>query len=328
MPHRDHFKRRLTTSAPVRGIIRRSKSVFIPGFSGHSLHDIGPAFMRQLQRANLVERAAAISFNVFMAIPPTMIFVFTLVPLLPISDQFILELYRVIRDIVPGERNNSVIIGFLDDFLKRPRNELLSTGLLLAVFFSSNAMMGILRSFDEGYEGFYKRTGLQMRQTALKLTLITFSLVFLSVILLVAQGAVLHLLGIENKGVRLLIENLRWVILLGLIYFVVSFMYRHGPALKVKWPFFTPGAVFATTLVIIATVLVTFYVNNFSNYNKLYGSISAVFILMVLIYANALVVLLGFELNVTLAYLQQQKQGLPTIETTAASNEGTTYSAE
>lgn len=308
MPSRDDFKKRITTYAPVRQLIRRSKSVFIPGFSGHSLHAVWPAFLRQLQRANLVERTAAISFNVFMAIPPTLIFVFTLVPLLPISNQFIQEIYSVIRDIVPGERNNAVIIGFLEDFLKRPRNELLSFGLLLAVFFSSNAMMGILRSFDEGYEGFYKRTGLQMRRTALKLTLITFSMVFVSMLLLIAQGAVLNWLGIKNYAVRVLIVNLRWVILVGLIFYVISFLYRHGPALRQKWPFITPGSVLATTLVVIATILVGFYVNNFSNYNKLYGSISAVFILMVLIYANALVVLLGFELNVTLASLQQQRQ--------------------
>jgi membrane protein len=264
--------------------------------------------LQQLQRANLVERAAAISFNVFMAFPPTLIFIFTTVPLLPISEQLIQELYGVIRDIVPGEKNNRVIIHFLEDFLKQPQNELLSFGLLLAVFFSSNAMMGILRSFDEGYEGFYKRSGLAMRQTALKLTLITFSLLLLSMLLLIAQGVVLQWLGIENYVVRMLIVNLRWVILLGLIFYVIASMYRHGPALKVKWPFITPGAVFATSLVVIATILVSVYVNNFSNYNKLYGSISAVFILMVMIYANALVVLLGFELNVTLAYMQQQKQ--------------------
>lgn len=318
MANKDEIRRRITTSAPVKQLIRRSKQVFIPGFSGHSLHTVWPAFLQQLERANLVERTAAISFNVFMAIPPTLIFVFTMVPLLPISDQFIHELYSVIRDVVPGQENNSVIISFLDDFLRRPRNELLSFGLLLAVFFSSNAMMGVLRSFDEGYEGFYKRTGLQMRRTALKLTLIAFLLVFLSVLLLIAQGAVLKWIGIKSYGVRVLIVNLRWVILTGFIFYVVSFIYRHGPALRHKWPFVTPGSVFATTLVILATVLVGFYVNNFSNYNKLYGSISAVFILMVMIYANALVVLLGFELNVTLASLQQQRQQATAMANTEA----------
>jgi membrane protein len=101
-----------------------------------------------------------------------------------------------------------------------------------------------------------------------------------------------------------LIQNLRWIFIILLVFFSVSFIYRHAPALLVKWPFVTPGSVFATSLMILATALVTFWVNNFNNYNKLYGSISAVFILMSLIYVNALVVLIGFELNVTLTSLK------------------------
>jgi hypothetical protein len=90
-------------------------------------------------------------------------------------------------------------------------------------------------------------------------------------------------------------------------YFIVSFIYRHGPPVKKKWPLLTPGAIFATALMIIATLVVTYWVNNFSNYNKLYGSISAVFSLMSLIWANSLAVLLGFELDVTLAAMRLQK---------------------
>src|SRR6476620_2862027 len=84
------------------------------------------------------------------------------------------------------------------------------------------------------------------------------------------------------------------------------FIYRHGPSLTQKWPFVTPGSVFATTLLLFATLLVSFWVNNFSNYNKVYGSIGAVFILMSLIYVYALVVLIGFELNVTITSLRNK----------------------
>ncbi|RYD88839.1 MAG: YihY/virulence factor BrkB family protein, partial [Sphingobacteriales bacterium] len=254
------------------------------------------------------ERAAAISFNVFMAIPPTMLFLFTLVPLLPISRQFTRELFSIIRDIVPGERNNSIIIGFLRDFLQRPRNGLLSFGLLLAMFFSSNAMMGILRSFDKNYEGFKKPTGLEKRKTAFRLTMIFFFTIFLCVLLMIAQGAVLKWIGIRNSHVRAIISNTRWIIIVLLAFWSVSFIYRHGPALKKKWPLITPGSIFATSLMILATGLVTFWVNNFSNYNKLYGSISAVFILMSLIFVNALVLLIGFEFNVTLVNLEQKRE--------------------
>jgi membrane protein len=306
MPFRTKLKRRIYTSYPGRTFIEGAKALYLPGFKGFSLFEVWPPFIRQLRKTSLVERAAAISFNIFMAIPPTLIFVFTLVPYLPISGRFIEELFALIRDVVPGEKNNSVIIGFLSDFLTQPRNELLSFGLLLALFFSSNAMMGVLRSFNKNYLGFRKRTGLRKRQTALLLTITVFALVFISLLLLIAHGAVLKWLGLESETWRSIIHNARWLIILFLFFFTVSFIYRHGAATERRWPFLTPGSVFATALMILATTLVSFWVNNFGSYNKVYGSISAIFILMLLIFANSLAVLLGFELNVTLMNLMRR----------------------
>ena len=306
MPLRQRITRRVLTSSPVKTIISGSKRVPIP-FGEFTLYEISLPFFEQLKRANLTERASAISFNIFMAFPPVLIFVFTLIPYLPISEQFIQEMFTLIKDVIPGEENNSVIITFLNDFLKRPRNELLSFGLVLAIFFSSNAMMGILRSFDEEYYGFIKRKGLQTRLTALRLTLIVFALAGLTILLLIAQGAVLEWLGVENYWIRFTIHNLRWVIIVLLIFYSTAFIYRQGPALAKKWPYLTPGSLLATTLTIIATLASSIWVENFNNYNKLYGSISAIFILMTLIYVNALVLLLGFELNVTLFHLRQKK---------------------
>jgi membrane protein len=163
--------------------------------------------------------------------------------------------------------------------------------------------MGILRSFDKNYPGFFKRRTLQKRKVALLLSLTVFSLVFCCLLLLIAQGAVLVWLGLENNWLIALIQNTRWIFIILLVFTSVSFIYRHAPALHRRWPLVTPGSVFATSLMVLATGLVTFWVNNFNSYNKLYGSISAVFILMSLIWINAIVVLIGFELNVTLASL-------------------------
>jgi len=264
----------------------------------------------------MVERASGISFNIVMALPPTLIFIFTLLPYLPISRQFINEMFILIRDIVPGERNNSVIIDFLRDFIDRPRNGLLSFGLLAAVYFSSNAMMGVLRAFDRNYPGFRKRKGLHNRRVALKLTLIVLVLIFLCILILIAQSQVLNWLGVESAMWRTIIDESRWLVLILLTYGIVSFIYRHGPAVAKKWSLLTPGAVFATTLMVFATGLVSFWVEHFSNYNKVYGSISAIFILMSLIYANSLAVLAGFELNVTLTDLTRNRaNGGPVVGT-------------
>ncbi|MGZ3939134.1 MAG: YihY/virulence factor BrkB family protein, partial [Flavisolibacter sp.] len=157
------------------------KKLVLTNFSGYSFREVFKAFMRQLKKTSLTERAAGISFNIVMAIPPTLVFIVTLIPYLPISKQFINQMFGLIRDIVPGEKNNAAIITFLRDFLNKPRNGLLSFGLLLAIVFSSNAMMGVLRSFDKNYPGFSKRKLLGKRKVALQLTLICFFLIFLCI---------------------------------------------------------------------------------------------------------------------------------------------------
>jgi membrane protein len=308
MAFRSTIRKHIESSRTGKQIIHRTRRTFIPGFNGFSLYDVSTEFFYQLRKTSLVERASGISFNVVMAIPPTLIFIFTLLPYLPISKEFLNQMFALIRDVVPGEKNNSVIINFLKDFVDRPRNELLSFGLFLAIFFSSNAMMGVLRSFDKNYPGFKKRKGLHKRRVALQLTMIVFFLIFLCMLLLIAQANVLRWLGVESEFWRNLIHNSRWIMIILLTYFIVSFIYRHGPAVAKRWPLFTAGALFATTLMIIATALFSYWVNNFSNYNTVYGSIGAVFILMSLIYTNSLAVLMGFELNVTLTELRKKKE--------------------
>ncbi|MBO9681335.1 MAG: YihY/virulence factor BrkB family protein [Flavisolibacter sp.] len=304
---RKHFE----SSRAGKEIIHRTRKTFIPGFSGFSLYEVATEFIYQLRKTSLVERASGISFNIVMAIPPTLIFIFTLVPYFPISKEFLNQMFALIRDVVPGEKNNSVIIDFLKDFVNRPRNELLSFGLFLAIFFSSNAMMGVLRSFDKDYPGFEKRKGLHKRRIALQLTMLVFFLIFLCLLLLIAQANVLRWLGVESEFWRNLIHNSRWIVIILLTYFIVSFIYRHGPAVAKRWPLFSAGAVFATTLMVVATALFSYWVNNFSNYNTVYGSIGAVFILMSLIYTNSLAILMGFELNVTLTQLRRKKEAAP-----------------
>jgi membrane protein len=302
-----NIKKLITATSAGKALVERSRTTYLPGFSRFPLNVVWRSFREQLKKNSLVERASGISFNVVMAIPPILIFVFTLIPYLPISKQFIHQIFALVRDIIPGEKNNSVIIKFLNDFINKPRNGLLSFGLLLAIYFSSNAMMGVLRSFDKNYPGFRKRKGINKRRIAIKLTLIVFVLIFLCLLLLIAQSAVLKLIGIKGATLRTIINDLRWIFIVLLTFLIVSVIYRHGPAVRKKWPLLTPGAIFATTLMIIATVLVSFWADHFSNYNKLYGSIGAIFILMSLIYANSLAVLIGFELNVTLSNLKSER---------------------
>jgi len=305
MPLLKKILHQVETAPPVSFLIRKSKNTSLPGFNGIAIYDVIVFFFGQVKTIGMTERASAISFNFVMAIPPAIIFLFTLIPFLPITHEFQEELFSLIREVIPGEKDNAVLIGFLKDFINNPRNGLLSLGFLLSLFFSSNAMMGIMRSFDKNYIGFKKRKGLQTRLVAIKITLFLYFFVFSSVLLLVARVAVLQWLGVTNEFLLGLINNLRFIVMLLLFFASISYIYRHAPSVHKKWKFINPGSILATFLMILMTFAFSWWVSHFGNYNQLYGSISTILIIMALIFINSLVLLIGFELNVSISSLKK-----------------------
>jgi membrane protein len=301
-----NIRQRVASTFPANWLIRQSQKIRLPGFQGIPLYDVLKFFFQQIRKVGITERAAAISFNCVMAIPPIIIFLCTLIPYLPISNEFIRQLHGLIRDVIPGEKNNSAIIKFIDDIIKKPKNDLLSLGFLLAIFYSSNAVMGIMRAFDKNYLGFKKRKMIRRRATALQLTSVLFVLMFASLLVLIMQSSVLKLFGLKNVLVRQIIGYARWVVIVLLFFGSVSFIYRYAPFVHKRWKLINPGCILATTLMLLFTVFFSYWVNNFSNYNKLYGSISTILILMLLIYFNSLVLLIGFELNVSITHIRHE----------------------
>ena len=299
------IRRRFITSFPVKLVIRKSKDIILPGFSGIPLFDVIRFFFIQIQKTSLNERAASIAFNLLLAIPPACIFIFTLIPYLPIRE-FMDQLKELIRDMIPGKQNHDPIINFINDFSSNERGGLLSFGFILALYFSSNAMIGIMRSFNKmNYIGFSQRHYVHDRWVAIKLTLILFLIILLSIVALVSRGAVLTWLGVEDPTIRTIILNVRWIVIILLFFLTISFIYRHAPAVHKKWKLINPGSILASFMMIACTMGFSYYVVNFGNYNKLYGSISTILIVMLLIYFNSLVLLIGFELNVSISSLRK-----------------------
>ncbi len=300
------YQRILITKTPLAFFIKKSKSWQLPGFDGVPLYDVMRFFYHQIKTHGLTERASAISYNFIMAIPPSLLFVFTLVPNLPfISKKTIqLQLHRVIYDIIPDPSYNTELIKFVDSFISEARIGLLSFGLLFSLFFASNAMMGLVRSFNKkNYLGFEKRMGLQQRWMAIKLTMLIFALFLGYFVLLISQGALLKML-ISDRGWREVIANVRWVFIILLIFFTVGFIFKYAPSVEKRWKLMSPGTITTTLLSIISSVGFSVFVNNFGRYNVLYGSIGTIMMVMALIYINSLAILVGFELNVSINSLK------------------------
>ncbi|MFM7671772.1 MAG: YihY/virulence factor BrkB family protein [Bacteroidota bacterium] len=306
MSRLQHLRQRVINLPLLQRLLNWSRTHSLPGFRNLPIYDVIDFFLGQVRAIGMTERASAIAFNFVMAIPPATIFLFTLIPFFPITQAFQEELYSLIRDVIPGEKDNAVLIKFLSDFINRPRSGLLSIGFILALFFSSNAMMGIMRSFDKNYAGFTKRKGWQKRSVALKITMLLYLFVIGSVLLLIAREAVLRWLGITTPEIIKLIDNLRWIVIVLLYFFCISFIYKHAPSVQKKWKLINPGSILATGLMLLMTVAFSWWVTNFAQYNQLYGSISTVLIIMILIFVNSLFLLIGFELNVSIQSLLQR----------------------
>lgn len=307
------LERIIITWKPVDFLIQKSKKVILPGFQGLPLYDVMLFLLTQIKKEGLNMRAAAISFNMLMAIPPFLIFLFTLVPYLPGQKDFTKELLHIVRDLTPNHDTYRWVSDFITDFT-RPRSGLLSLGFLTAGFFASNAMIGIMNSFNRSLHTRYrqKRNFFQQRGTALKLTFFIALIFMASILLLIMQGSLLrnmlNWLGIERPSIRGWVGSLRWVVIIALIYYAIGLIYKFAPAVHRKWKVSSPGTTLATFLIIVVAVLFSFWVNNFGTYNKVYGSIGTVIILMSSFFINSLILLVGFELNVSINHLKMESE--------------------
>lgn len=300
------LERLILTRTPVGFLLRRTKKLILPGFEGVALYDVIRFFYQQVKTVGLTERASAISYNFIMAIPPSFLFLFTLIPNLPFVSKKSLkvQLHAMIIDIIPAKIHNANLIKFVDSFIDGSKIGLLSFGLITALFFASNAMMGLMRSFNKNYIGFAKRTGFHDRWIAIRLTALIFLLVLGCLLLLITQGAVLQWLGVKSAFVREFIYYVRWLFIVALIFYSIAFIYKFAPAVKKRWNLVSPGTILATFLSIMASLGFSYFVNNYGKYNALYGSIGTILVLMALVYINSLALLIGFELNVSIKSLQ------------------------
>jgi len=309
------LERKIYNSALFRFIEAKSKKITLPGFQGVSLYSVVSFFSDQVRKIGLQDRARSIAFSFLIAIPAATIFICTLIPYLPVAKEIKHQLLLITRDITPNQNTYQVVSQFLEDFLDKPRVGLLSFGFLLALFYASNAMIGIMHSFDKSLIYNRKRNAFETRWMAIKLTILVLFMVIASVILMVTQAellrSILKWMHINGRNAHWLFRTLRWVIIIPLFYLAIAYIYKYGPAVHKRWKLFSPGTLLATLLTILTTLFFSYWVNNFATYNKIYGSIGTVIILMLLVYFNSLVLLIGYELNVSIYHQRMMADKAP-----------------
>ena len=251
------------------------------------------------------------AFSFFLAIFPGLIMLISLLPYFPISLDFFGTLHASINQIMPG-RAGDMIFKTIKDIATIPRSGLLSFGFILSIWFSSNGMMSMMHGLEKNYESTFKqRSSFRKRLISIQLTFLVTLVLFSSMVLIILGDTILRVVlnFIELTSFTVFaFLALRWLVVLLLFYTTFSTIYRFGSSTWRPIPFFNPGAMLATLLSILTSWGFSFYVDNFGSYNKLYGSIGTLIVLMIWIQLNCMILLIGFELNAGIAVLRDRRQ--------------------
>lgn len=288
---------------PVLGsILRWSEKVSLPGFKGLSIYETISFIVKEASKDAIYTRANSVAFSFFMAIFPALIFLFTLIPFLPGTQDFVLVIKDSTQNIMPIDAHN-YLFEMVDGVVKKERGGLRYLGAILALIFASSGMFTLMIGFDKNYEAFKKRSWLKQRLIALYLTILMSALLLFSFVLIVFGRQLINL-GInffhfENFATPTYFVS-RFIGTFIVFYLGITMIYRLGPSLINRVPFWNPGAIVATLFSILSSLGFAYFINNFGRYNEIYGSIGALIVIMLWLQINAYIIIIGFELNVSI----------------------------
>jgi len=296
------FKQNFLKWRLVRSILVFSKKIIVPGFDGMPLYDVARFFIHGILQGSITSRASSIAFSFFLAIFPMIIVFFTLIPFIPIQD-FQISLFHFINNVIPDQAE-PLITSTMTDIIHRPRGQLLSVTFLLTIIFATNGFDSIIDAFNNTVHTIETRSWIKQKLISILLFFLISIILIISIVLLTSGTIFLEYLVEKHILTSLitvyLLEAGKWVVLLAMFFFTISFIYYLAPARSSKFRFISAGSSLATVLTAIATVGFNFYVSNFSSYNALYGSIGTLLIVLIWIYFNAIILLIGFELNASI----------------------------
>lgn len=297
------LRRRLLYSRANRRVIAWARGAVLPGFDGFDLYRISRFFFLALSEGRIITRASAIAFKLFLAFFPTIILLLTLIPYIPVAD-FQDKLMETFRGMLPIEVYR-FIEDLLHDLVVRKHSTLLSISFLVGIYLASNSMAAIMSGFSYSYH-------ITRWHSAFKQRLISLGLLMVLTVMLVVAMA---LLTLSNWAVSLLAHHghvfgilevigffiVKWGTTIMLMLTSISLLYNAGDPSARRFKLFTPGAFLALILTLLLSQGLAFFFSHITNYNALYGSLGAILAVQLWLYFNMIVLLVGFELNTSVA---------------------------
>ncbi|HCC64758.1 MAG TPA: hypothetical protein DEP62_06040 [Flavobacteriales bacterium] len=280
----------------VKALLRR----FQPwGQEGMNAYDVVRFFLVGLVNGAVATRAAAISFRLFLAFFPAVIFVLSVLPHTPLETEAVMDALRLL---FPGD-TVSLFEQTVEDLLSQTQGALLSVGFILSLYYASSSVHAVLSGFNESALLEQKGNPWLIRVWSMFLLILLVVLLGLAVLLIGFSGDAL--MWASDRGLLPgsslpWFNAARWLGALVLIYSSVTLLYNVGHWDRLKWRTATPGAAMTTILMVLLSVGFSFFIAKVNTYNRLYGSLGTLLLLLVWVNANSAVLLLGFELDASI----------------------------
>ena len=290
-------------------LIQLSKKIKLNSFYNLSLYDILFFFYKGVKQGAITTRASSLAFNFFLAFFPSIIVLFTLIPYIPIVDlqETLMEL---ISTILPPH-TNEIAFSTIYDIINNPRSGLLSIGFVLTIFFATNGVNSLIEAFNSSYHINESRSIIQQRLLSLGITFLLSCILMITILLIMFSKTVVNYLItteiIENKSIEYILFG-KWLVIIIMLFVGISIIYHFGPTIKKKFKLFTPGSIISTCLIIVTSSFFNYYISNFAEYNKVYGSIGTLIIILLWMYINSIILLIGFELNASIYNAKKQNK--------------------
>ncbi|MAT89328.1 MAG: ribonuclease BN [Flavobacteriaceae bacterium] len=282
-----------------------SQRVILPGLNGLTLYDLLATYVSGIIKGTFSSRASSIAYSFFMALFPFLLFILNLIPYVPIKS--FQERFLVFIEIFLPPQTQEFFYPVIEDIALNPRSGLLSFSIILAMFLAANGVNTIFSAFEYSVYVTINRSFFRQYLIAVAVSVFLALLLLLTVVLvLLGEFFIETIKGqefINNEA--FLVSALQLIISFVLIYTIIASLYYFGTKKQKDMKFVSIGATVTTILFMVTTYLFGVYINNFSNYNELYGSIGALLIMMFYIWINANLLLLGFELNASIRQLKK-----------------------
>lgn len=302
----DQVEERLNKIPVVRNLVAWAKKVTFKKMQGLSLYDILELYIIGIIEGAFTNRAAAVAFNFFMAIFPFLLFILNLIPYMPLEN-FQEDFFKFLAANVPPNTFDA-IHEIIEDIMSNSNKGLLSSGFILAIFLMANGVNSMLAGFENSYHITITRSFIRQYFVSMMLG-ICFSLILLITVALivVTEVFVAAFEYVYFDRVEIMIW-FRYLFVALMVLFCSSILFKYGSKQFKKTSFISIGSIISTVLILLSSYGFGIYVQQFARYNELYGSIGTLLVVMIYIWLNCMILLLGFELNAAINRLKLEKK--------------------